>query len=252
LVVLHRALGMDDSAEQAMEELESIREALLLLQALPGEELLSQQDPDRDTLLAGTSAALIEDLVQLRRSLAGDVVEGGPTDESMSPLLLHRRLLELVMRPLVIHLADGSSLGIEGWPGWYGRSGMLEDRRARLESRVRIASTALREQEPEVARRQLDRAEEDLAFMELFEAVAGQRPDVLDGGGAALRVLGRLVSAPGPDAWMLEHRQWFAQMARCLLEYEAALADGRIDDADSLERQAMSIARTLRTRLEPR
>ena len=65
-------------------------------------------------------------------------------------------------------------------------------------------------------------------------------------------LVGRLAVPPGPEAWMVEHRDSMARLARFLLESDAALADGRIEDAEWFEDRAAAIVRDLTTRLDAR
>lgn len=252
LAVLQRDLGERATAEEAMLELEAIRDSMALLETLPGESMLAAPQPATDVLLAGTSDALRDELVRLRRSLVAEIVAGDVPGPAMSSIVLRRRLLALVERTMAMPPDHDSGDGLEGWSGWYGRPGLFADRRERLAARLRIASTALQEQEPEVARRQLELAEQDLAFMELFESIRQRHPAVRSDGGVAIRTLGRLARSPGSEVWMLEHRDRFARLARCLLELDAALVDGRVEDAAALEQQSSSIVRALGARLDPR
>ena len=255
LGVLRRALGVEASESDvsaAMDSIRTIGDALSLLRPLANEEALTDADPERDRLLAGTARALSDDLDRLRRALVREIVADPPARDAVSALRLRRRLLDRVDRFRAVTAHDDAWSGIEGWSGWYVDPELVERVEDRIATRLRIAATALQQDEPGVARRQLDRVDRDLSLGELLARLVAARPDRTPDGTSGAVLVGRLAVPPGPEAWMVEHRDSMARLARFLLESDAALADGRIEDAEWFEDRAAAIVRDLTTRLDAR
>ena len=252
LAVLHRDLAADASAVEAIGSLLELQDAMELIRPWSSQRSLRDPDADREVLLAGTAVTLSEDIDRLKRQLVRELVKEESVDDVVSALRLRRRLLDQIDRVVAIRWNDAAQRGIDGWSGWYGDPGFAERVRNRLSTRLRIASTALQQDESSVAHRQLDRAERDLQLLELLAMVAASRPSGASSGTSASAVVGRLAIPPGSGSWMIEHRDGFARLARFILEAQAAVADGRIDDAESFEHQAAAVVRELAARLDSR
>jgi len=249
--VLQRDLGDPQKREDAIDDLEVLGAVIDGMSSMPLESRLDQPDAIRSRLLAGTEADLAEAIVAARVAWVQEALTGsldGPVAERM---VLQRRLLSAVQRASVLEELDNGLDALNDWSGWYTTPGILVALHARMVTRLRIASTALRESEPGIASDQLDRVEQDLEILELVSLLHGRRPDSTLEATAGMRLVGRLAQPPREGAWMLEHRHELAVLARTMLELDAARRDGFVHEADAMETKAANRARRLRERLGP-
>jgi len=249
--VLQRDLGDLQKREDAIDALQVMGAVIDGMSSMPLESRLDQPDALRSRLLAGTEMELAEAIVAARIAWVQEASTGRLDGPIADRMVLQRRLLSAVKRASVLVELDDGLDALNDWSGWYTTPGILAALHSRMVTRLRIASTALRESEPGIASDQLDRGEQDLEVLELLSLLRSRRPDSTQAGDAGFRLVGRLARSPREGAWMIEHRQELAVLARTILELDAARRDGFVHEADAMETKAANRARRLRERLGP-
>lgn len=235
IAVLHRALVEPTTRADAIRSLASIGEVIDDLDVRGSDDTDRGHGEYRSRLLAGTGSMLDADWSSAAGQWARDVADGRTDSTASSRLKRHRRLGAVVDRVLALSYDDGDIDVLNRWAGWYVVPEAMSAWRERLELRLRIAATAIKESEPEIADAQLDLAEQDLAVLELVHDLRSLVPDSIGGREGASGLIGRLAHPPADDAWMLEHRADLARLARSLLELHALRRNGFADEAAGLE-----------------
>lgn len=201
---------------------------------LPLEDRLRQADPELDRLMAGLGPELVDGIASARVQWIQDWAAGDANGEGAMELWRHLRLLRSIEATEQLLGTTLPGDGLNDWSGWHVPSGVMDTWLRRLNTRQRVAATALVHEEASEADSQLDRMETDLSILRLVTFLLAEQPTVPAASDAA-RIVGQLAHPPRESAWMLEHREELADTCRYVLEMVAARRDGRADEADAIE-----------------
>jgi hypothetical protein len=206
-------------------------------QQLPLEGQLRQGDPELDHLLSGQAQILADAIDSARIQWIRELAEGELDGDGAKMLQRQWRLLAGVKQAL--EMEQGSLSGLNDWAGWYVPAGVLESWQDRIATRLRIAATALIQSEPEMADAHLQRLAIDMSVVLLVQHLLASRPpDAMEQAGlpVPVRLIGQLVHEPEDDSWMIQQRAVLAEISHYVLERMAARHDGRIEEADEIEK----------------
>lgn len=198
--------------------------------------------PFEDELRSGDAAAiqatggLHEELAQLiteqRREWAKSWSAGHVDLTASERMKLLYRLAQLMEDVAIIVRQQDAAVELDRWAGWHLPMDMVIRPWVDVSARLKLATSAALQGDDAALALQLEQINRDAPLVKLVGRLSNQLGDALESlpsGGVG--ALGLLVHPPHEDAWLVEHRQVFADLCRYVLECEHLRASARDDEA---------------------
>ncbi len=230
--------------EDAMRALRSLAWQVHSFNELPMEQHLLDGDQELDALLANRSTTILERIRKARVAWARDWGRGNALGSGVLELARLNRLMEHVRVARELETEADPGARLEPWSAWSMPDDRIRQWKRDMRDRLRVAATAIAEEDVEQADEQLHHLEMDLAVLRLAHLLIETGP-VPPGGTEAGLVLGQLAMPPEHDAWLLEHRDALASISRLAMESQAARIDGREEEAEELHHELARRAHSL-------
>ncbi len=230
--------------DDAMRALRSLAWQVHTFSELPMEQHLLDGDQELDALLANRSATILERIRKARVAWARDWGRGNALGSGVLELARLNRLMEHVRVARELETEADPGARLEPWAAWSMPDDRITQWKRDMRDRLRVAATAIAEEDMEQADEQLHQLEMDLAVLRLAHLLIETGP-VPPGGTQAGLVLGQIAMPPEHDAWLLEHRDALASISRLAMESQAARIDDREEEAEELHHELARRAHAL-------
>ena len=209
---------------------------------LPFEEALRRGEEEAVIATGGLHLRLVDTIDRQRKRWAQAwAAGGGPDADDRMALLL--QLTQTMADTVEVLRLGGDGLVLNRWAAWELAPEGTAKSASDLPNRLKLATAAAIDDDPEGLQRQLDRigAEAPPAMlMGRLTALLADELNALPSG--AISIMGQSVGPPPPGAWMLDRRREIADLCRYAMEHDYARSTGRDELADRLAAHVNGLA----------
>ena len=209
---------------------------------LPFEEALRRGEEEAVIATGGLHLRFADTIDRQRRRWAEAwAAGGGPDADDRMALLL--QLTQTMADTVEVLRLGGDGLLLNRWAAWELAAEGTAKSASDLPNRLKLATAAAIDDDPEGLQRQLDRIGAEAPPAMLMGRLTALLADELNGlPSDALSIMGQSVGPPPPGAWMLDRRREIADLCRYAMEHDYARSRGSDDLADRLAAHVNGLA----------
>ena len=221
---------------------------------LPFEVQLRDGDPGAVSATGALHSQLLAMIKQQRQKWAQAWGDGNAASEAGNRMAQLHRLTSAMADMSEVARDGGDAALLNRWSAWMLDPDLNRRPMSDVASRLKLATAAAVQGDDNGLAQQLDKIDHDAPLVKLVgrltAMIGGQLRELPNG---APGIAGELTQPPGPDAWMVQHRNELASICRYAMEQEHARAAGQADIAAALNELVMAAANQLLNELgEPR
>jgi hypothetical protein len=230
-------------AVRAMDHFEQQRAMFV---PMPFESELASAAEPAIVASGGLASELLDVIAATRRAWAESWGRGDAASAAANDLLVLYRLTRRMEDAVELIRLEGATPIVDRWAAWEMPRPLLSRASAEIPTRLKLATaSAVAGRGREVVEQlgEIDREAPMVLLVGRLSVELGPALDPLPGGVTAL--LGQLVSAPSPNAWMLERRADLAALCRYAVEADVLREQGREEEAEAVQRYVNAVATDL-------